>query len=135
MKLTSEQKAQIGRQRRDDPDRRRFHIEATAEQRAEREEAFRLEEVGREENVASVRRQMAAREELGFSGDLRRAMPAKLRERHELAKKASLDPDRLERFYVGDAELASSDVDRLTEVLGLHLARQRLRPTGSAEKT
>jgi len=123
MKLTPEQEEEIKRQRRADRSRRNFQIELTARQSIEREELIRVEESGREDNRAMARRQLAARNERGFRGELRRAMPRKFRGRLELAETVGLDPNLLEQFYLGQAELTSSDVDRLTESLGLQLVR------------
>jgi hypothetical protein len=80
------------------------------ENRAEMDEYFRLAN--------------AAADEPTFSGELRRAILG-VHERRmflsTLAERAQVDWDTLRAFLIGEAELPSGVIDRLVDVLGLHL--------------
>jgi hypothetical protein len=121
MQLTEEQKATIERQRRENPGGR-LRIELTDEQRRDYQQAVEQEEAGREKNLAWRQKITAAAQEVGFSGDLRRAI-LNLRGLNSrlLADKIGVALDLFEAFRAGEAELPTSAVDRLVESLGLRL--------------
>jgi hypothetical protein len=72
-------------------------------------------------NAEHCRKIEAAAAAPGFSGDLRRAINAALIPTHRLAAMCGVEPERLELFRAGDAELPTGVVDRLAEVLHLAL--------------
>jgi hypothetical protein len=120
MKLTPEQRAEVERQRRENPGQR-IMIQFTPEQKEEYERAVEEEEASREANIAFVKRMDAATDEPGFSGDLRRAIRSSRRDQRELARELGIEVQLLEAFRAGDAALPSDVVDRLVALLGLKL--------------
>ena len=120
MQLTPEQRAEVERQRRDNPGQR-IMIQFTTEQAEDYRRAVEEEEASREANIAAVKRKDAAAAEPGFSGDLRRAIKSSRRDHRELAQTLGIDVQLLEAFRAGDAALPSDVVDRLVAVLELKL--------------
>src|SRR5690348_11004511 len=100
MQLTPEQRADIERQRRENPGARIF-IKHTPEQAEERRRAYEEEEAGREANIAYARKLFAALEEPGFSGDLRRAIAASRKAPSDLASSVGVSVSLLEDFLDG----------------------------------
>jgi hypothetical protein len=123
MQLTPEQRADIERQRRENPGARIF-IKHTPEQAEEHRRAFEEEEAGREANIAYARKLFAALEEPGFSGDLRRAIAASRKLPSDLASSVGVSVSVLEDFLDGDASLPSDVVDRLVTLLRLKLVME-----------
>jgi len=120
MKLTPEQRVEVERQRREHPGQR-IMIQFTPEQAAEYERAVAEEEASREANIAKVKKMDAAAAEVGFSGELRRAIRSCHRDHRELARTLGIDVELLDAFRAGDAALPSDVIDRLVELLGLKL--------------
>jgi len=120
MKLTSEQQAEVERQRRENLGQR-VMIQFTPEQAAEYRRAVAEEEAAREANIAAVKKKDAAAAKPGFSGDLRRAINASRTDIRELSRELGVDARLLEAFRRGDAPLPSDAVDRLVALLGLKL--------------
>jgi hypothetical protein len=121
MKLTTEQRDEIERQRRSEPGRRSFMLQFTPEQRDEYRRIAAEEDAGREENVAWLKKLRAAEQEHGFSGDLRRAINTSRRPLRELAETLGVSLDVLQAFRAGEGPLPTDVVDRLTELLNLRL--------------
>jgi hypothetical protein len=121
MQLTAEQRAEIERQRRENPGTRHVTITPTPEQAELHRRAVEEEEAARDANSAQARKLFAALEEPGFSGDLRRAIVASRKEPDDLASELGVDAALLEEFLDGDASLPTAVVDRLVAVLGLKL--------------
>lgn len=120
MKLTPEQKADIERQRSENPGAR-LHVELTPEQRAQRRQAVAEEEAGRAANIAAHHARQAAAREPSLTGGLRRAINASGRRPEELSAAAGIDVHLLSDFRAGTAVLPSDAVDRLAGTLGLRL--------------
>jgi hypothetical protein len=120
MHLTDQQRAEIERQRRENPGGR-IMIDPTPEQDEEYRRMVEIEEAGREANIAFVKKRDAAADEPGFSGDLRRAIRSSRRDQRELASDLGIDVELLEAFRAGDAALPSDVIDRLVDLLGLKL--------------
>jgi hypothetical protein len=123
MQLTPEQRADIERQRRENPGARIF-IQHTPEQAEERRRAYEEEEASREANIANARKMFAALEEPGFSGDLRRAIAASRKTPSDLASSVGASVTTLEAFLDGDASLPTDVVDRLVALLRLKLVME-----------
>ena len=123
MNLTNEQRAEIERQRHENPGQR-IVIEETPEQAAEYRRAVAEEEAGREANIAFSRKLDAAAAEPGFSGDLRRAIKAAKRDPRALASDLKIRVELLEDFLAGDAALPTDVVDRVAVLLGLKLVAE-----------
>lgn len=120
MQLTTEQRAELERQRQANPTGR-VRIELTPEQRAEYAQAVAEEEASIAANRGRFQKRRQAAQEPGFSGDLRRAINAARRPSHELAAQLGIDVRLLEDFRCGDATLPTDVVDRLVNVLHLRL--------------
>jgi len=121
MQLTADQWADIERQHRENPGTRHVTITPTPEQAEEHRRAVEEEEAARDANSAYALKLLAALEEPGFSGDLRRAIVASREEHNDLARELEIDSTLLEEFLDGDASLPTAVVDRLVELLGLKL--------------
>lgn len=72
-------------------------------------------------NREHVRRLLAAADEPGFGGDLRRAILLANVPSLRLAAEIGISVEALEAFRAGEAELSSHAIERLTARLGLHL--------------
>lgn len=123
MQLTPEQRAELERQRRENPGGR-LQIEFTAEQAEEYRRMAAEENAAREANIAQIRQRDQAAAEPGFSGDLRRAIRSARRRPEDLAAELGIDVQLLEDFRKGEATLPSDVVDRLVAVLGLRLVTE-----------
>jgi len=120
MKLPPEQQVEIERQHREHPGQR-IMIQFTPEQATEYERAVAEEEASREANIAKVKRMDLAAAEVGFSGELRRAIRSSRRDHRELARELGIDLEAFEAFRTGDASLPSDVIDQLVDLLGLKL--------------
>lgn len=119
MQLTEEQRAEIDRQRREQPGRKRFSLTFTPEQLAEYRRAVAEEMACRAANVERARPTLEALRESTFSGWLRRAIASSEMPQAELAARIGIDPTDLNGFLRGDATLDSAAIDRLIDDLGL----------------
>lgn len=122
MERTPEQLAEIARQRAANPTARGVHIEFTPEQREEYLCLANAVDAGREEDIAHVRALETAAREPGFSGDLRRAIMAARIASAQLAEQIGVPVNDFENFRAGRQVLTSDVIERLIDVLGLHLA-------------
>jgi len=122
MQLTPEQLEQV-RQAKARGERRSF-IQFTPEQKKTYREAVEQELAGREENIAHVRKIMAAAEQPGFFGDVRRAILLSRCSIGELAAAINIDSRVLADFRADDAELPAAALDRLIQALGLRLMQE-----------
>lgn len=120
MQLTDAQRAEIERQRREQPDGR-VQIALTADQADEYRRLAIDEDAGQAANLDRIARRDKATAEPGFSGDLRRALKAARRPPQEVAATLGIDVQVLEDFRAGEATLPSDVVDRLVALLGLRL--------------
>jgi hypothetical protein len=119
MQLTPEQQAQVDQAKAEG--RRRVVLTPTPEQSSDYARRVEIEEAGREENIRWAQKRREARNELGFSGDLRRAIAATRKPAQSVAAEIGVDGDLLDRFCCGEAELPTDIVDRLVKYLGLQL--------------
>ncbi len=103
---------------------RRVSVPFTAEQRNAWREAVEQELASKDENAAHIRQIVAAAEQPGFFGDVRRAMLASRRPIHDLAGAIGVEPRILSDFRAGTAELPAAAVDHLMETLGLRLMQE-----------
>jgi hypothetical protein len=122
MALTFEQQEQL-RQAKLRGDRRVF-VQFTPEQGKAWREAAEQELAEKNENSAHVRRIMAAAEQPGFFGDIRRAILLSRRPTSELAAEIGVESRVLSEFRTGQAELPATALDRLLERLGLRLMQE-----------
>ena len=121
MKLTRAQQTQIDKERKSDPQRASFFVEATSEQDAEFETAAAEEDAGRLANEEFCRRLDSLLNENSFVGSLRRSLDASEQSWEELERDCGIPALRIQQFYSGDADLTQSDIDRLVASLGLQL--------------
>lgn len=119
MQLTPEQRADIERQRSDEPERRRFLLALTPEQREEYRRAVAEEMASRPENIRRSRALLAALREPTFSGWLRRMIAKSAVPHDELARRIGLDVERINGFLCGHETLSSDVIDQLAAELGL----------------
>jgi transcriptional regulator with XRE-family HTH domain len=77
------------------------------------------------ELAARDRMRQEAREEATLSGELRRAIHASELSLAALAARAGITPLWLDDFLTGERTLRSDVLDRLAEVLGYQLSRER----------
>ncbi len=124
MKFTPQQQADIDRQKAADPAARHLTSKATPEQAAEIRNSARQAETQKAEIEEEYHRVVAASEEEGFSGWLRRAIRRAKRPVQKLAGEAKIEIDLLRDFRVGDATLPSDAVDRLVAALDLTLVEE-----------
>ncbi len=122
MHLTPEQQERIRQAKA--AGEKRVTLSFTPQQKAEWEAAVQQELAGKEANIAHFRKIKAAAEQLGFFGDVRRAIALSRRPVRELAHEIGVDSTLLSDFRAGDAELPSAAVDRLIETLGLRLMQE-----------
>ncbi len=122
MQLTPEQQTQLAQAK--SVGEKRVTLNFTAQQKAEWEAAVRQELAGSEANIEHLRKIKAAAEQVGFLGDLRRAIALSRRPVQELAAEISVDPSLLSDFRTGDADLPSPALDRLVAALGLRLVQE-----------
>ena len=85
--------------------------------------AIEQEDAHREETIAQARRIIAAGDEPGFCGDLRRAIHTGSVPLEKLAAAAQIDAFALCDFLEGSAELTTGQVAAITKMLGLQLMR------------
>jgi len=121
IELSSEQRAEMDRQRIDNPHARGVWVEFTPEQAEQYERLAREVDAGREEDLAHLRAIEAAAREPGFSGDLRRAIMTARIPLAQLAEQIGVPVMDFEDFRAGQRVLTSDVIDRLVDVLGLHL--------------
>jgi hypothetical protein len=119
MELTSTQQEQL--QRAKQLGERRVFVQLTAEQKSAWRSAAEQEFAGKDDNVAQLRKIVAAAEQPGFFGDVRRSILLSRRPIGELADAIGVDPRLLSDFRAGEVELPAAAIDRLVEVLGLRL--------------
>jgi hypothetical protein len=119
MELTPEQKNQA-RQAKERGERRVF-VQFTPEQRKAYRETVEQELASKDENIAHVRKIVAAADLPGFFGDVRRAILLLRPSIGDLASAIGVEPRMLSDFQAGDAELPAASLDRLIETLGLRL--------------
>jgi hypothetical protein len=119
MRLTATQQEQL--QRAKQLGERRLFVQLTEEQRAAWRDAAEQELAGKDDNVAQLRKIVAAADQPGFFGDIRRSILLSRRPIGELAIAIGVEPRALSDFRAGDRELPAVAIDRLVEVLGLRL--------------
>jgi hypothetical protein len=122
MELTTEQREQL-QQAKERGERREF-VEFTPEQRKSWREAAEQELAGKDENLAHRRKIMAAADQPGFFGDIRRAIILSRRSRSELANSIGIDQRLLSDFRTGEAVLPEDTLGRLIDALGLRLMQE-----------
>ena len=122
MQLTPEQQEQVEKAKAaGEP---RVTVRFTAAQKAEWQDAVQQELDGKEENIAHWRKVKAAAAQSGFFGDVRRAIVLSGRPGDELAKAIGVAGRLLSDFRAGEAELPSTALDRLLDLLGLRLMQE-----------
>lgn len=121
MQFTREQREAIERAKA--AGARRVIMDLTPEQRAEADRIEAAEEAGMAENIEYLRKRREAAKEIGFSGDLRRAIAATRKPPETVAAEAGLDGQLIDRFCCAEAILPSDVIDRLVEHLGLQLTQ------------
>ena len=119
--LTPEQKEQIRLAKA--AGEKRVNLHFTSEQKSQWESDVARELASRDENIEHFRKIKAAAAQVGFSGDLRRAIILANRPIAELAAEIGVDARLLSDFRAGEAELPSATLDRLVDALGLQLMR------------
>jgi hypothetical protein len=124
IQFTPQQRAEIERQRADQPAARHLRFQATAEQAAEIRRAAAAADSAKKAVEREFAMIVAAAAEPGFSGWLRRAIRNAQRPIQELALEAGIDAEQLRAFRRGEATLPSNAVDRLVLLLGLTLVEE-----------
>jgi hypothetical protein len=124
MQFTPDQLAELERQKAADPGARHFRFVPTPEQAAELMAEGEQAESERSDLEAIFRRIVAASEEEGFSGWLRRAIRRARQPVEEIARRSQIDAEVLTAFRTGESTLPSDAVDRLVATLGLQLVDQ-----------
>jgi len=94
---------------------------AQFEERAAR--AIAEEDQHQVQTIAQVERLMAASEEPGFSGDLRRAIHSSQMPLEQIAAAAKIEVFALCDFLEGTAELTSGQITAIVQLLNLQLMR------------
>ena len=122
MQLTPQQEEQIRAAK--EAGQTRATLDFTVEQRRQWEAAVAAELAGKEENIAHHQRIQAAARELGFLGDIRRAIIFSRRPVNELAAELGIDEPLLSDFRTGDADLPSTALAKLVDILGLRLMQE-----------
>jgi len=122
MQLTPEQQEQV-RQAKERGERR-IRLSFTAEQKSAWRQAVEQELAGKEENIAYWRKIVAAADQPGFFGDIRRALFLSRRAPHELVTAIGVDLQTLSDFRAGDSDLPSAALERLIDALGLRLMQE-----------
>ncbi len=109
----------------DDPTRPwRIAREFTPEERAHWQQSVKTASAERQESDEYLRLASSAAAEETFSGELRRAIHALHGQQMflpTLMERAQVDWPTLRAFLIGEATLPSDVIDRLIQVLGLHL--------------
>jgi hypothetical protein len=121
MPLTPEQQEQVRQAKA--RGERRATLTFTAEQKNAWRQAVEKELAGKDENLALFHKVMAAAEQPGFFGDLRRAILLSRRSPAELSAVIGIDPQDFSDFRTADADLPAAPLDRLIETLGLRLVQ------------
>ena len=119
MQLTEQQRADLNRQRREHPGRRRFLLAFTPEQQEQYRRAVAEEMATRAANIRRAQSTLEALREASFSGWLRRAIASSGMPQEDLASRTGVDVSQLNAFLRGDSTLDSAVIDRLIAVLGL----------------
>ena len=122
MQLTPEQQTQLAQAK--SAGEKGVALSFTPQQKAEWEAAVQQELADKEVNVDRLRKIKAAAEQVGFLGDLRRAIALSRRPVQELAAEIGVDWRLLSDFRSGEAELPSPALDRLVAALGLRLMHE-----------
>ena len=117
--LTSEQRAEIERQRQADTNCRSFVVESTPLQREAHAWKAGQALAGRDEDQEHFRKMQKASQEQTFSGELRRALDAIGSQVLALPDKLGIDWRLLSDFRAGEAPLPSDVIDRLIRELHL----------------
>jgi ribosome-binding protein aMBF1 (putative translation factor) len=110
MQLTDQQRAEIDRQRREQPGQRRFVLSFTPEQREQYRQAV---------NTTRARPAVEALREATFSGWLRRAIASSGCSQENLAADVGAEVAAINAFLRGEGTLDSALIDRLIARLGL----------------
>ena len=121
MKLTPEQRQQVEAARA--AGERRVMLEYTPEQLADWEAARDRALAEKPEVIARFQKMRQAERQDTFSGRLRRAIRASMRNTKSLAEEIDVDWRLLDDFRCGDATLPSDVIDRLIAALGLRLVQ------------
>jgi ribosome-binding protein aMBF1 (putative translation factor) len=119
MQLTEAQQAELDRQRRESPGRKRFMVEFTPEQREQYRRMVAEEMRSKPANLARAATTRNALREATFSGWLRRAIASSGYTQERIAAELNVDVSVLNRFLLGEASLDSSLIDHLIDFLGL----------------
>ena len=122
MSLTPEQQQQVREAKA--RGERRASPNFTADQQKAWQQSVEEELAGKVENIATFHKVLAAAEQPGFFGDLRRAILLSRRSPTELCAAIGVDPRAFSDFRAGDAELPAISLDRLIETLGLRLVQE-----------
>jgi hypothetical protein len=122
MQLTPEQQEQV-RQAKERGERR-VHLSFTAEQKTAWRQAVEQELAGKEENIAYRRKIIAAADQAGFFGDIRRAILLSRRPPDELGATIGVDLQILADFRAGESDLPSASLGLLIDTLGLRLMQE-----------
>jgi hypothetical protein len=122
MQLTPEQREQV--QQAKARGERRVNLSFTAEQRKAWRQSAEQELATQGENVAHCDKIMAAADQPGFFGDIRRAILLSRRAPDELSASIGVDPRVLSDFRAGESDLPSATLERLIDALGLRLMQE-----------
>jgi hypothetical protein len=122
MKLTPEQQTQLAQSKA--VGEKRVVLSHTPQQKEEWRATVQQELADKEENVDRFRKIKTAAEQVGFLGDLRRAIALSRSSVQELAAEIGVDWRLLSDFRAGEAELPSPALDRLVASLGLRLMQE-----------
>ena len=119
MQFTPDQLSQIEKARA--LDERRVALQFTVKQRNDWQQAVEQELAGKDENIAHFRKIKSAAEQVGFFGDIRRAILLSRRPLGEIAAEIGADPRLLSDFRAGESELPPAALNSLVAALGLRL--------------
>lgn len=122
MQLTPEQQEQARQARA--RGERRVTVSFTVDQKRAWRRTVEQKLTGKEENIAHIRKIIAAAEQPGFFGDVRRAIAQSERSPSELCAAVGIDPLTLSDFRAGDADLPAAALEHLIEALGLRLMQE-----------
>ena len=122
MQLTREQIDQL--QEAKERGERRVSFQFTPEQLQEWRGEVARELASKEENIARIRQIMAAAEQPGFLGDVRRALLLSRRPIDELAAAVGVEVRLVSDFRSGETDLPAAALDRLLSSLGLRLMQE-----------
>jgi ribosome-binding protein aMBF1 (putative translation factor) len=121
MRLTPQQREQIELEKALSPGKSSFLIAPTPQQDEELKRELELEEAGQAATIARCRHLEELLVEDSLLGAIRRAIDDSDVSREQIAARSLVDPDRLKRFFWGDDELRSEELDRLARALGLRI--------------